>query len=271
MTRRLGRVAAIVLLALLARAHAAEGNRHGGAPALSASVQRTVPEAQSQACKDAVAAAERRWHTPPGLLLAMARTESGRPLPPDPGLQPWPWAMDADGRAMYSDAKEAALAWTRGQLASGAQRVDVGCMQVNLQMHPNAFRSLDEAFDPAANADYAAHFLVNLAQEAGGNWYQAVGWYHSRTPDLAAAYRERVAAIAEGRMPPPGVQEPLYLRALRQGTLRLPMAGGHVLLVRLNRQPAPSWHRRKTPCQVAAILAPLLSARARLPVCGQKR
>jgi hypothetical protein len=255
---------AAALLALAAPAHAADG---GGR-------SRAIPPpewAQSQACRDAVAAAERRWHTPPGLLLAIARTESGRPLPPERGLQPWPWAMDADGRAMYSDGKDAALAWTRGQLADGAQFVDVGCMQVNLQMHPNAFRSLDEAFDPRINADYAAHFLVSLAQEAGGNWYRAVGWYHSRTPDLAAAYRERVAAIAEGRTPPPSAQEPLYLRALRQGTLRLPMAGGGVLLVRLNRQPAPSWHRRKTPCQVAAILGPLLSVRPRVSGCGQKR
>lgn len=256
LARALGRLAAAALLALSARANAA---------AL------TPEQAQSQACNDAAAAAETRWHTPPGLLLAIARTESGRPLPPAPGLQPWPWAMDADGRAMYSDGKAAALAWTRAQLAGGAQLVDVGCMQVNLRMHPDAFHSLDEAFDPRTNADYAARFLASLAQEAGGNWYQAVGWYHSRTPDLAAAYRERVAAVAAGRTPPPGVQEPLYLRALRQGTLRLPMAGGGVLLVRLNRQPAPSWHRRKTACQVAAILRPLLSARPRLPSCGQKR
>ena len=230
----------------------------------------TYAAAQSQACKDAIAAAERRWRTPSGLLLAIARAESGRPLPPERGLQPWPWAMDADGRAMYSDDEQAALAWTRERLAAGAQFVDVGCMQVNLQMHPDAFRSLEDAFDPAANADYAARFLSSLAQEMGGNWFKAVGWYHSRTPDLAANYRERVAAIAEGRTPPPSVQEPLYLRAVQQGTLHLRLAGGGVLLVRLNRQPAASWHRRKSACQVAAILGPLLSARPRLPACDGK-
>ena len=32
----------------------------------------------------------------------------------------------------------------------GVRLMDVGCMQVNLQMHPDAFPSLDAAFDPAA-------------------------------------------------------------------------------------------------------------------------
>ena len=259
MMTRLGRLAALVLLAVMARAHATE------------SVPPSMVEAQSETCRAAVAAAERRWHTPPGLLLAIARAESGRPLPSQPGLQPWPWAMDADGQAMYSDSKDSALTWTRKRLADGALLVDVGCMQINLELHPEAFGTLDAAFDPASNADFAARFLVSLAREAGGNWYEAVGWYHSRTPDLAAAYRERVAAIAEGRTPPPTAQEPLYMRALQQGTLRLPLVGGGLLLIHVNRQPAASWHRRKTPCQVAAILGPLLSARARVPSCGQKR
>ena len=252
--RVLGIIAAAALLILAARASAAE-----------------TAAAQSQACRDAVAAAEKRWHTPPGLLLAIARAESGRPLPPAQGLQPWPWAIDADGQAMFSDDKQSALTWTRSRLAAGARLVDVGCLQINMQMHPDAFHSIEEAFDPAANADYAARFLSSLAGELGGNWYKAVGWYHSRTPELADAYRERVAAIAEGRTPPPGALDPLYLRAIRQGTLHLPLVGGRVLLVRLNRQPAPPWHRRRSACQVAAILGPLLSTRPHLPRCSVKR
>jgi hypothetical protein len=172
---------------------------------------------------------------------------------------------------MFSGDKAAALAWTRDRLSAGARFVDVGCMQVNLQMHPDAFPGLDAAFDPAANADYAARFLAALAQEAGGNWYEAVGWYHSRTPDLAAAYRDRVAAIAEGRMPPPTAQMPLYLRAIQQGTLRLPLAGGGLLLVRLNRQPAQPGHRRATPCRVAMMLGPILSAPPRMASCARGR
>ncbi len=223
---------------------------------------------ESGLCRGAIVDAEARWHTPPGLLLAIARAESGRPVAGLAGLQPWPWAIDADGAAMFSDSKAAAMAWTR---QSGAHLIDVGCMQVNLQAHPSAFRSLEDAFDPTRNADYAGRFLSELAQEAGGNWFEAVGWYHSRTPDLAADYRERVAAIAAGRVPPPGRAEPLYLRAIQQGTLRLALAGGGSLVVRLNRQPSARGHRRKSPCEVAAILAPIMRSPARAGACGGVR
>ncbi len=48
--------------------------------------------------------------------------------------------------------------------AAGMQSIDVGCMQINLRAHPAAFASIDDAFDPAANADYAARFLRDLLQ-----------------------------------------------------------------------------------------------------------
>ena len=51
-----------------------------------------------------------------------------------PGLQPWPWAINADGQARYFDSKAAAVAWTGQALARGVQQIDVGCMQINLQI-----------------------------------------------------------------------------------------------------------------------------------------
>ena len=224
-------------------------------------------EAQSAQCGAAVAAAEGRYGTAPGLLSAIARAESGRPVPPLPGLQPWPWAVNADGAAMYFDSKPVAVAWTRLALARGVQQVDVGCMQVNLQSHPEAFRDLDDAFDPAANADYAARFLQQLRADAGGDWTAATGFYHSRTPILAADYRERVAAIAEGRTPPASLGMPLYLRAIRQGSLRIALPGGGVLRINVNRQPSMRGPRRMSACQVAAVLGPYMAAPARAR-CG---
>lgn len=243
--------AALVLAALLAPPAAAE-----------------PPDAAASAlCLDAIRAAEARHGTPSGLLAAIARTESGRPVQGKPGLQPWPWAINADGQAFYGATKEAALAWARAAVARGVKFMDVGCAQVNLQYHPAAFRDLDEAFDPGLNADYAARFLGNLAGEADGNWHAAVGHYHSRTPTLAAAYRERVAAIAAGRVPPPNAFQPLYVRAIRQGSLRLALAGGGTFIVNVNRQPSRAGRQRMSACQVAAVLAPLLSAPARSRSC----
>ena len=227
----------------------------------------TWPEQQSQRCNAAIAAAELRHGTLPGLLSAIARAESGRPIPPLPGLQPWPWAINADGAAMYFDSKAAAVAWTRMTLDRGSRQVDVGCMQINLQSHPGAFASLDDAFEPASNADYGGRFLKRLQADAGGNWYVATGYYHSRTPDLAASYRERVAAIAEGRIPAASLGVPLYMRAIAQGTLRIPLAGGGVMRINLARQPTARARRRLSPCQVAAVLGSYMAPRARA-ACG---
>jgi len=239
---------------------------HAASQDALASVQ-SWAEAQSAQCSMALGMAEARHGTAPGLLSAIAKAESGRPVPPLPGIQPWPWAVNADGAAMYFDSKPAAVTWTRLALARGVQQLDVGCMQVNLQSHPAAFRDLEDAFDPAANADYAARFLHRLRAEAGGDWQTAVGYYHSRTPNLAADYRERVMAIAEGRVPPASLGMPLYLRAIRQGSLRIALAGGGVLRINVNRQPSMRGPRRMNACQVAAVLGPYMAATARAR-CG---
>jgi hypothetical protein len=49
-------------------------------------------------------------------------------------------------------------------------------------------------FDPLANARYAARFLSGLFLETG-NWSDAAGAYHSRTPEHAARYRNRFDRI----------------------------------------------------------------------------
>jgi soluble lytic murein transglycosylase-like protein len=66
-------------------------------------------------------------------------------------------------------------------------------MQVNLMHHPNAFVTLDQAFDPTANAQYAARFL-NTLYGTNGSWLQATAAYHSQTPAIGAEYQQRVMA-----------------------------------------------------------------------------
>ena len=220
-------------------------------------------ERQSDSCSAAIVAAEVKHATLPGLLGAIAKAESGRPIPPRKGLQPWPWAVNADGGAYYFDSKAAAVAWVGAALQRGVGQIDVGCMQINLQSHPTAFTTIDQALDPVANADYAARFLLQLQANADGNWYDAVGHYHSRTPALAENYRQRVSAIAQGKPPPPGLGGlPLYVRAIRQGTLRIQLAGGGVLRLNLRRQPSRTT-RQLSACQVASVLGDFMAAPAR--------
>lgn len=222
---------------------------------------------QSALCTDAILAAERRHALPPGLLGTIARVESGRPIASMADVRPWPWTINADGAGLFFESRAAAVAWATEGVGRGVRLMDIGCMQVNLQAHPGAFPSIDAAFEPAANADYAARFLRDLATEANGDWNVATGMYHSRTPDLAADYRNRVAAMGAGIISGIGGPEPLYVRAMRQGTLRLSVAGGHVLLVNTHRQPVGRRPRSRSACEVAAVLAPLLARPPRVSGC----
>lgn len=63
--------------------------------------------------------------------------------------------------------------------------------------HPAAFASLDDAFDPASNARYAARFLNQLHAQTG-SWPRAVAGYHSFTPDLGERYAAKVLAAWPG-------------------------------------------------------------------------
>ena len=210
----------------------------------------TAEEQQSTLCSTALGTAQQKYGTPPGLLGAIAKAESGRRIAGIATLQPWPWALNVDGQGLYFANKEAAIARTRTALAHGGIFTDVGCMQVDLQFHPHAFRSLEEAYDPEANADYAARFLLSLYAAAGGNWFIAVGWYHSRSVYLARLYRDQITAVGSG------------FPFAKASKLRLVLSGGGTLIINTNRQPSRG-HRQLSACQVATILGPYLRSSAR--------
>jgi hypothetical protein len=222
---------------------------------------------QSELCALALRQAEQRYHLPPGLLQAIAKAESGRPITSVTDIRPWPWTIDADGTGLFLDSKAAAIAWTQDQ-APRHQFVDVGCMQVDLHYHPNAFSSIEEAFDPVANVDYAARLLLDLYRGgAGGNWDIAVGLYHSHTSLYAAEYRDRVALIGADVLHGTLKGVPLYVRAIRAGTLRLPLGGGRTTLINVHRQPARRSRHPFTKCQIIAFLGPYLNGAGRNGEC----
>jgi len=150
--------------------------------------------AQGLLCRSAVAAAERSSGIPAHLLAAISRVESGRRDPVTGAVHPWPWTVNAEGEGHFYDTKAQAVAAVRGMQARGIQSIDVGCGQVNLMHHPDAFPNLDVAFDPQANAAYAARFLKELFAQTG-DWNKATGMYHSATPELGADYRQQVLAV----------------------------------------------------------------------------
>lgn len=135
---------------------------------------------------------ERDRGIPDGLLTAISLVESGRWDNSRKASFAWPYTVMAEGRGRFLPNKAAAIAEVVALRARGVRNIDVGCMQINLQAHPNAFADLNTAFDPRANVNYAATFLVNLFDETG-SWATAGTHYHSRTPVKAAAYRTKLA------------------------------------------------------------------------------
>ncbi len=145
----------------------------------------------SLSCETAIRRAEKAYRLPPGLLFAISLAESGRVDPATNRSRPWPWAVQSDATSLYFDTRAAAVNWVRTAQSSGVASIDTGCMQISLLFHPRAFATIDAAFDPAGNVDYAARFLLDL-HESTHDWGQATGFYHSRTPALAIPYQERV-------------------------------------------------------------------------------
>ena len=257
-------VVAMWLLRIAAGAASAEPAPTPGADEIATP---TWAAQQSEFCTVALRQAEQRYHLPPNLLQTIAKAESGRPITSLSDIGPWPWTIDADGTGLFLDSKAAAIAWMQQQ-ARRHNFIDVGCMQVDLRYHPNAFASMEDAFDPAANADYGARLLTSLYRgEAGGNWDIAVGLYHSHTPMLAAQYRDRVALIGAGILKGTLAGVPLYVRAIRQGTLRLALGGGRTALINVHRQPAARSRHPFTSCQIAQILGPYLNGAPRSVGC----
>ncbi|CAP55591.1 putative transglycosylase [Gluconacetobacter diazotrophicus PA1 5] len=158
---------------------------------------------QASLCVEATTQAERALHIPDGFLAAMSRVESGRPEP-DGMISAWPWTITVNGVGHYYMTREDAIAAVQMFRQQGNPSIDVGCMQVNLQQHPDAFSTLDQAFDPVRNARYAATFLLKLHDKMG-SWPRAAAAYHSQTPGIGTPYQWKVleawAVPQDGRDP----------------------------------------------------------------------
>ncbi len=150
-------------------------------------------------------------NVPLSVLIAVTQTETGRSSNGE--IRPWPWTVNIEGEGHWFPDRSTALAYAQAAFDRGARSFDIGCFQVNYRWHGGNFVSIDQMFDPMANATYAAGFLAKLRDETG-DWSAAAGAYHRRTPEYATRYRAkfeefRSAAIAagadDGTMQPPVV------------------------------------------------------------------
>ena len=202
-------------------------------------------------CRRAATSFERSAGLPSGLLLAIGQIESGRTDPVTNRTDPWPWATNHAGDGHYFASAQEAIAWVTAQQAIGIRSIDVGCFQVNLHYHPDAFADLAEAFDPAANARYAAA-LLNRLREQGGSWPLAIALYHSADPVEGQRYSARVMQVWDTGGSFAGVSTSEVVRSVAPVVVRLSAAASVVHVV------VPNWAS-------AGPAMPLSRQRAGLP------
>jgi len=146
-------------------------------------------------CRRAIDAAERIERLPRLLLHAVSLAETGRWNAARQASTAWPWTVNNGGESKFLPTREAALAEVRRLRAGGRRNIDVGCMQINLMHHGDAFASLEEAIDPIHNVAYAAQMLKALRRDTGA-WAHAVGQYHnSRWRGRGQEYWRKVRAL----------------------------------------------------------------------------
>ena len=136
---------------------------------------------------------EHKHQIPQHLLRSISIVETGRWHPTAKIYLPWPWAVNQGGKSYYFNTKNEAIAKVKEMLELGLTNIDIGCMQINLHHHPEAFLNLNQAFEPRDNIAYAANFLIRHYQQSE-NWQEAIASYHSQAP-IGQAYAMKVLKI----------------------------------------------------------------------------
>lgn len=148
-------------------------------------------------CLHATQMMEKQYNIKKHLLTTIASVESGRWNEKTQQIQAWPWTLNAQGKGYFFNTKAEAVQKARELRAQGIKSIDVGCMQVNLVYHGHEFASIEEAFDPIHNVEYAAQFLANLYENNNHDWLKAAMAYHSSVPEKAQIYRKKIVEAFE--------------------------------------------------------------------------
>jgi hypothetical protein len=245
-----------------------------------ASIAATTATATSPAigniCTKEASARAQIDQIPSGILRAISIVETGRWNAARKASFAWPWTVTAKGHGKYYPTKATAIHAVRTLQDRGVTNIDVGCMQINLHYHGEAFKTLNDAFDPKRNIAYAAKFLGRL-QKRENSWNRAIKFYHSSIPKRQAHYYKKIRqsmhtlrrrdtaarriAIVSPRQSQPKVRrpnagplnwKPIRLRRSRQTHpfIRKVQPGSK----KAPKAPTPDWAIRRTHDPVRAAL-----------------
>ncbi len=163
-------------------------------PVAAAPITPEVFDLHKKSCVAPIARQERLNGIPAGLLNAVSLAESGRWDKQNAASFAWPWTVTAEGKGQFFASKAEAIAQVQSLRARGIRNIDVGCMQINMMYHPDAFANLEAAFEPESNVAYAAKYLRGLYDDTK-SWIAAAGNYHSTTPEFHNRYRAKITEL----------------------------------------------------------------------------
>ena len=150
---------------------------------------------ESRKCSSMFAYFEKRYNIPKDTLYSISLQETQKAHSQHNIGLVWPWTVNIEGKGWHFKNKNEAIKFVYAQMANGKKSIDVGCMQINLKYHPDAFVSVEQAFSPRKNIAYAAKLLKDNYNQIG-SWDKAIGKYHSRLEDVASKYQARVTKIS---------------------------------------------------------------------------
>ncbi|MGB4191828.1 MAG: transglycosylase SLT domain-containing protein [Rickettsiales bacterium] len=147
----------------------------------------------SNQCNNYFSHIEEKHSIPEHLLRSISVAETGRWHKDAQLYFTWPWTVNQEGKSYYFNTKDEAIKEVRRMLEKGHTNIDIGCMQINLHHHPEAFLNLNQAFDPKENIEYAAIFLKKNYILAN-DWNKAIALYHSQKA-VGKLYADKVTKI----------------------------------------------------------------------------
>ena len=112
------------------------------------------------------------------------------------GYKPWPWTLNIKGKGGYYATRLKAY-HALEQALKKTQLVDVGLGQINWKYHKKRFKSTWHALEPYTNLRAAAQILKEEYKHGGGDWWNAVGRYHSpgRKPQQKQRAKNYIALV----------------------------------------------------------------------------
>ena len=147
-------------------------------------------------CEYLASVTEEKKDLPAGLLSSISNVEAGRIIGNNP-KRGWPWTVNHAGEGLFFENKSEAIQYVNRYLKLGDVNMDVGCMQISLKWHSDNFSTLEQAFDPKININYAAEFLNELFS-IHNDWNLAIKHYHSSDPKKNIKYHQKVLAAWQG-------------------------------------------------------------------------